>query len=159
MQQNLDKFLIKNSTPHTHQLTKLRKRNKQTNMRKKKRRRGGAQTIAGLAGLRGHKKLRTCPRRWLGFENVPNGPRKNIWHPQNLRPISNQLTIKVSLEKFFSLKYFYNMSRTPTHRRSLITMKTTTSLDHQHQGPHQGRHLKQPTRGRRHDQHRGPHDL
>jgi len=83
-------------------------------MRKKKRRRGGAQTIAGLAGLRGHKKLRTCVRRWPGYENARNGPRKHIWHPQNQHHISNQLTIKVSIEKFFSLKFFYTMSRPPT---------------------------------------------
>jgi hypothetical protein len=83
-------------------------------MRKKKRRRGGAQTIVGLARFRGHKKLCTCVKRWPGFENAPNWSMKNIWHPQNSRPISNQLTIKVSLEKFFSLKFFYTMSRTPT---------------------------------------------
>ena len=83
-------------------------------MRKKKRRGGGAQTIAGLAGLRGHKKLRTCVRRWPGSENARNGPRKHIWHPQNQRHILSQLTIKVSIEKFFSLKFFYIMSRPPT---------------------------------------------
>ncbi len=65
-------------------------------MRKKKRRGGGAQTIAGLAGLRGHKKLRTCVRRWPGYENARNGPRKHIWHPQNQRRQPNHYRPRLS---------------------------------------------------------------
>jgi len=87
-------------------------------MCKKKRRRREAQTIAKLGG---HKKMRTHVTLWLGPKNVPNGPKKNVWHPKTSDLKSNQLIIKVSLKKFFSLKHFYTMSRHPT---SILTIDT-----------------------------------
>ncbi len=97
-------------------------------MRKKKRRRREANTIAGLAKPWDHKKTRTQVSRWPGLESVRNGPRKNVWHPQTSDPISNQLIIKVSIEKFSSLKDFYNMSRQQT-------LNPTTDTEDERAGP------------------------
>ena len=151
-----DEFSTKKFKPPISWLTKLRKRHKQ-NMRKKKRRGGGAQTIAGLAGLRGHKKLRTCVRRWPGYENARNGPGSIFGIPKTNATFRVSWLLKLALRR--SSPWSSSTSCLDHQPLSQSPIKTTMSLKHQHRGQRRDQHLEQQLRGCHRSQHLDPLDL